>query len=498
MKLKKLIKNIPIREIKGLKDVEITGISANSKLVCPGHLFIAKQGYLEDGAKYIPEAIESGALAILTDMYDPSFKDVTQLIHKDVAAIEALLAAEFYGNPSENLFLTGITGTNGKTTTSYLIKFLLDALKEKCGLIGTIEYIIGDSRYPATRTTPDVVSNHKMLRDMVLHQCQSAVMEVTSHALVQNRVEKIDFDAAVFTNLSLDHLDYHGNLEDYAAAKRKLFQSLDIKNSPKRKKFPKTACLNADSPWTNFMREGCKAHILTYSCDSPSDFKAENLKMTAKGTTFDLLHAGQVHTAFTPMVGRFNIYNSLAAISVLFAHGFLIPAILEKLAHFPQVPGRLEVVNNPLNLKIFVDFAHSDDALKNVLESLQEFKTGKILTIFGCGGDRDRSKRPKMAFEAEKYSDYVFVTTDNPRSEDPAYIAAEVVKGFTSACYEVELDRRTAIEKAIKKATADDIILIAGKGHESYQIFAHKTIEFDDRKAAFEVASKLALEGVLT
>lgn len=490
MNLKKLIKNISLKEIRGPKEIEITGLSSNSKLVAPGHLFIAKRGHLDDGTRYIPEAVASGAVALLTDIYDPSLKEVTQLICTDVRAMEAKLAAEFYGYPAEELFLVGVTGTNGKTTTTFLVKHLLDTLGVKCGLIGTIEYIIGETRYQATRTTPDVISNHKMLREMCQQGCHAAVMEVTSHALAQNRVENIDFDAALFTNLSLDHLDYHQTMEAYSEAKRKLFLSLDPKNSAKRKKYPKIACFNADSPWWKGMAEGCQAQIITYACHNKADFKADNITLTPTGTTFELNHRGTIYPVFTPLAGRYNVYNTLGAIALMQGHGFAMKAILEALKTFTSVPGRLEPVPNKLGLKVFVDFAHSDDALTNVLECLKEIKTGRIITVFGCGGDRDRSKRPKMARAAEALSDFVIVTNDNPRSEDPALIAQEIVAGFQHKNYLVELDRKAAIEKAIAQATLEDIILIAGKGHEAYQVFAHKTIEFDDRKMAAELVAQ--------
>lgn len=493
MKLKKLIRDLPFKEIKGSKEIEITGLSSNSKLVGPGHLFIAKRGHLDDGSKYIPEAIENGAQAILTDIYDPSISHISQLIHPNVASMEAKLAAEFYSYPAREMFLVGVTGTNGKTTTTYLLRHLLDTLGEKSGLIGTIEYILGESCYQATRTTPDVLSNHKMLREMRQQGCEAAVMEVTSHALSQNRVENIDFDVAIFTNLSLDHLDYHNTLEAYAKAKKELFLSLDPKNSSKKKRFPKTACFNADSPWSAYMAEGCKARVLTYSCEKSADFKAENIQLTPKGTSFDLLYEKKSYPAFTPMAGRFNVYNALAALAAMTARDFSIQEILEAMSSFRQVPGRLELVPNALDYKIFVDFAHSDDALTNVLECLKEFSCGKIITVFGCGGDRDRIKRPKMARAAEEHSDLVIVTNDNPRSEDPEKIANEVIQGFREKKHVVELDRKKAIEKALAWATKEDIILIAGKGHEPYQIFAHKTVEFDDRKMAKQLAHQQSL-----
>lgn len=514
MKLKKLIKDIPIKDIKGPKEIEITGICANSKLVAPGNLFVAKKGRIDDGTQYIPEAIAGGAVAILTDIFNPSLKNVTQLIHPDTAAIEALIAAHYYQYPSDELFMIGITGTNGKTTTSFLVKYLMDQLNSRqnkktnlekivlekskivpsCGLIGTIEYIIGQHHYQATRTTPDVTSNHKMLREMVLQGCNSAVMEVTSHALDQGRVRNIDFDVAIFTNLSLDHLDYHHSMENYCAVKAKLFQSLNCHKPKKKNNFPTTAVINADSPWHSKVIEGCRANILTYGINNNANLHATDIKFTSTGTSFILNYYGKKVACTSKLIGRFNVYNYLAAISVGLIQNEPLEILVDLMSGFSSVQGRLEPVLNPLGLKIYVDFAHSDDALANVFECLQELKTGRIITVFGCGGDRDQSKRPKMAQVCEEFSDLTFVTSDNPRSEDPQAICQQIIKGFQNKeSYQIELDRRKAIELAINAATQEDIILIAGKGHEPYQIFAHKTIEFDDRKVAAQICSEIEL-----
>jgi len=488
MKLKKLLKEIPVKQVRGSKEIEITGVCSNSKLVAPGNLFIAKKGLIDDGAQYIPEAIAGGAIAVVTDFYDPTLKNITQVIHPEVNLIEGLLAAYYYQFAGNELFMVGVTGTNGKTTSSFLIKHLLDCLNSPCGLIGTIEYIIGPHRYQATRTTPDVTSNHKMLREMVLQECKSAVLEVTSHALIQGRVQSIDFDVAIFTNLTLDHLDYHQTMDNYCAAKNKLFRSLNPNKNKKKKGFPTTAIVNADSPWVNKMTEGCQAKIFTYSIENPADLRATQIKLTVSGTVFTLNYKNQQVACHWPLIGRFNVYNCLAAASVGLIRGEPLEKIAAILETFPAVPGRLEAVPNDLGLKIYVDFAHSDDALANVLECLRELKTGRIIIVFGCGGDRDHSKRPKMAQVAEEFADVSIVTSDNPRSEDPESICRMILKGFKRKdSHVVELDRRQAIERAIEMATPDDIILIAGKGHETYQIFAHKTIEFDDRKTAAQI-----------
>ena len=492
MKIKKLLKDIPGVQIKG-KDVDITGICANSKLVAPGNLFIAKKGFSSDGAQYIPDAVASGAAAVVTNFYDPFLKDVTQVIHPNVASIEGLLAATYYQFPTQELFTVGLTGTNGKTTTSFLVKHLLDKLAGRCGLIGTIEYIIGDHRYQATRTTPDVVANHKMLREMVSQNCHCAVMEVTSHALDQKRVEHIEYDVAVFTNLTLDHLDYHNSMENYCYAKSKLFKSLKPnKNAKNGKLRVKMAVINCDSPWWQQMVEGSPATLLTYGIDNlEADLLASDIQLTSTGTSFNVSYRGKKVLVHSPLVGRFNVYNTLAAIGVLLSREIELEIIVDAVKTFKSVSGRLEIVPNPLGLKIYVDFAHSDDSLLNVLGCLNEFKRGRVITVFGCGGDRDVAKRPKMAQASERYSDYTIVTSDNPRSEDPASIVKQIVAGFSKKdAHTVELDRHAAIAHAIDIATCDDIILIAGKGHEPYQIFAHKIIEFDDRKIAAQICQK--------
>ncbi len=480
MKLKKLLKGISVKEVRGSKDVIITGLCANSKVVAPGNLFVAKKGRVDDGAQYIPEAISAGATAILTDIFDPSLRDVTQVIHPDISAIESMLAAHYYQFPSKDLFMVGITGTNGKTTTSFLIKYLLEQLSLSCGLIGTIEYVIGKQRYQATRTTPDVISNYKMLREMVLQGCKAAVMEVTSHALDQGRVQNIEYDVGIFTNLSLDHLDYHQTMDNYYLAKQKLFEHLGC---------AKTAIINSDNRWHEKILQNCRSKILTYGLHSPATLRAKDIRLSSSGTHFSICYKGQEVECRCPLVGRFNVYNCLAAIAVGLTRGEPLEKLAQILSSFPPVPGRLEPVPNDLGLNIFVDFAHSDDALINVLECLQEIKKGKIITVFGCGGDRDHFKRPKMAKAAEEFSDFCIVTSDNPRSEDPQGICKEIIKGFSKSNWIVEIDRREAIKKAIQMATVNDIILIAGKGHETYQVFAHKTVDFDDRKIAIQLCS---------
>lgn len=491
MKLKKLLKNISNCVVKGSQELMITGISSNSKSIIPGNLFIAKKGQTHDGEKYIFEAIEGGAAAVLTDLYNPSLKQITQILNSKPEEVEAQIAAEFYQHPSNALLTIGITGTNGKTTSSIIIKYLLDSLYGVAGLIGTIEYFIGSQRLQATRTTPDVTTNQRLLREMVNHECRSVVMEVSSHALMQGRVDYINYDIAVFTQLTAEHLDYHGTMQSYCEAKNRLFRNLN--QLPTKKNRQKWAVINQDCNWSSEILEGCTANVLTYGVNKSADLIATHLRLDDQGTFAEVSYLEESVTCYWPLIGRFNVYNCLAAIGVLLTQGFTLKNISEKLKTLPFIQGRIQKVKNALDLKIYVDYAHTEDALKNVLMTLNEVKKGKLIAVFGCGGDRDKFKRPKMAKVSEEYSDLAIVTSDNPRSEDPITICREVIKGFTNNnIFMVELDRYEAIKKAILQASPEDLILIAGKGHETYQIFAKQTIEFDDSQVAQEICLEIA------
>lgn len=488
MKLKKLIKELPGIIVRGPKEVVITGICANSKVAAPGNLFIAKKGITTHGAQYVSEAIEGGAVAVLTDIYDPMFSAVTQLIHPNPSEIEAHINEVYHNFPSRSLYMVGITGTNGKTTVAYLAKHLMDGLLGPCGLIGTVEYIVGDHSFPATRTTPDVTTNNKLLHEMVIRGCRSAVMEVTSHALHQGRVKTIDYDAAIFTNLSQDHLDYHHSMEEYCKAKRNLFITLDDSKTKKGK----VAIINQDDPWASKIVEGCKAKIITYGIESDADVVASNIIFDEGRTRFTLKYQGKEILCESPFAGRFNVYNVLAVTALAITKGFTLERLMQWIPTLPPVPGRLEPVSNNVGLKVFVDFAHTDDALRNVLKTVLEMKPHKLITVFGCGGDRDRSKRAVMAGVVAELSDLAIVTSDNPRSEDPSAIVKDILEGFPEGTnYEVFVDRREAIKRALEVATPDDIVLIAGKGHERQQVYAHRTIEFDDKTVAEELCNTL-------
>ena len=479
VKLKKLIEGLDL-DVRGSLDIDVYGIGSNSQTLSPGDLFIARRGQKFDATHFIPDVAEAGAVAALTDLYNPFAPSVTQLITSDVTRLEQELVQRFYDYPARKLSLIGVTGTNGKTTTSYLLHHLF----EPCGLIGTVEWRLGHSTLPATRTTPDLVTLTKFFYEMVGAKCQRAVMEVSSHALFQGRTRSFIFDVAVFTNLTQDHLDYHHTMEEYAAAKAKLFSPLE-----------KTAwaVVNIDDPAYQVMIANCPAQILTYGFDTKADLRASDLCLTAEGMQFTIHHQGASYLFSSKLIGRFNVYNLLAAIGVGLTQKLPLSDILAKLASFSSVPGRLERVPNDGNIPIFVDYAHTDDALRNVLETLQECKKGRIITVFGCGGSRDPGKRPKMARVAENLSDVVIITSDNPRQEDPEEIIRQVLTGITnrSECH-VEVDRKNAIAKAIALAKENDIVLIAGKGHEKTQEFKDHTIPFDDclvAKEALQITS---------
>jgi UDP-N-acetylmuramoyl-L-alanyl-D-glutamate--2,6-diaminopimelate ligase len=479
-KLKKLLKDIPTIDVLGSKEIEITSISSNSKLVAPGSLFIARRGDVFDGNRFVPEAIASGAVAILSDVFDPSL-GITQLITPDVAAMEACIAAAFWQHPSKELTLVAITGTSGKTTTSYIAHHLFSHFGIRSGLIGTVAYIAGTRRYEAPNTTPDVVTNHRLLGEIVKAGDTACVMEVSSHALSQNRVAGVSFDTAIFTNLTHEHLDYHKTMDTYAQAKNILFRSLgsDGKKDP-------VAILNAQDPWSAQVSKGTCARIITYAIDAPADIVASRLRLGPHLTAFDMSYAGQTTAVISPLVGRFNVANAIAAAASFLARGYPLAEVAHGLATIVSPPGRLERVANAIGLTIYVDYAHKEDALRKVLPALRESTQGRLITVFGCGGDRDREKRPLMARAVEELSDIAIVTTDNPRSEDPLSIIEEICKGFTDSKYIVIPDRKEAIHTAVRIATPQDVILIAGKGHEKYQIFAHGTVPFDDCQMAAE------------
>lgn len=472
MKLRHLLKGIPGMSVRGSQEIEMSGITAHAQSVAPGNLFVAKGR----GVTFIPAAVAAGATAILTDVYDPYLHGVVQLIHPDVSGVESILGHRFFRSPSQDLFLVGITGTNGKTTTSYLIRHVFQVGGIEMGLMGSIERRVRDKVLPAPINTPDLLTTLKLLREMVECGLQAATMEVSSHGLVQKRVEGIAFSVALFTNLTQDHLDYHKTMEAYAEAKARLFAGA-----------LQWAIVNADDPASSIMLAPCSAEVITYGIEG-GELRATDVVLTATGIRCTVTYKNRQEPLTTSLIGRFNVYNCLAAIGVGLAYGFDLNMCCTALSSFVSVPGRMERVPNEKGVHVFVDYSHTEDSLKNALSTLRALCTGRIFTVFGCGGDRDSDKRPKMGRIAEELSDYIVITSDNPRSEDPQAILRAICSGLTRPeNAHVEVGRKEAIHYALNGAQAGDIVLIAGKGHETYQIFAHETVPFDDRLVVREI-----------
>ncbi len=489
MKLRNLLKDLPIDDVKGSLSLEVRGICSHSKKVKPGDLFIAKKGIQFDGTEFIQSALLAGAIAVVTDMYNPFYDSIVQIIAKDVASLEPILAARFYKNPIKSLFAVGITGTSGKTTTSFLTKHLLESHYGACGLIGTIGTFIQDHYIPSELTSPDAVTLQYLFHEMVTHQCRNVVMEVSSHALDQNRVDGVDFDICVYTNLSQDHLDYHPSMEAYAEVKSRLFAKQDLSSS---KPYKKVALINRDDSYAPLMINSAKGTIITFGLSPEADIYAKDLSLGSEGSKFILCHDGKEALIETRLMGEFNVCNILAAAGVALARGMTISQIANSLKLFTTVPGRMERVENSLGLDIFVDYSHKPEALRNALQTCQKVKNGRLFVVFGCGGNRDKTKRQLMMQVAKNYADEVFVTSDNPRQEDPYEIINQIILGADRGHVTIEVDRKQAIYKALETAQKGDMILIAGKGHEKKQIFQNLTLEFDDVSIAKEAARSLA------
>jgi len=485
VKIKKIVQDIPNLEVRGSKEIDVTGICSDSRKVAPGNLFIARKGSRSDGASFSADAVKNGAVAVLISMYDPFLQGVVQLIHPDVRSIESVIASRYYRNPSNELFCVAITGTNGKTTTSYLVKHLLNSIDKPAGLMGTIETIIGTRKQFSSLTTPDVVSNQKSLREMVRQGCRSAVLEASSHGLDQGRLEEIHFDAAIFTNLTPEHLDYHCDIEKYARAKRALFASLEKSEKPH-----KIAILNADSPWSERMIEGYTITSLFYGLSEKATLRGSDIVCSDTHSRFRVTYREERETFSVPLIGDFNVLNILATCALGVHLGYSLKALSLIFQTFPQVSGRMQRIASSTPFSLFVDFAHTEDALLQVLQTLQKVTKERIITVFGCGGDRDKEKRAKMGAVSDRYSTITIITSDNPRNEDPEEIAKQILQGFSSQNYVVELDRKKAIEKAVCLAKEGDVIVIAGRGHEESQILADQTLPFNDAHVAQDILRK--------
>lgn len=489
MLLKDLATYIIGSEIRGDAGTECRGISIDSRKISPGDLFICLPGHTVDGHDYAKKAAEAGAAALVVQRW---LDDVTlpQLKVKDSRVAMAVLGNVFFDFPSSRMKVIGVTGTNGKTTTTYLIERILLDQEKSAGLIGTIQRRYAGQTFPMSGTTPESLDLQRYLHEMIEADANYCVMEVSSHALDQGRVKGTKFRTAVFTNLTQDHLDYHKSMEEYRAAKGLLFSRLGntYASSPEERSY---AVLNADDPASAYFAKQTAAEIVTYGVDQEADVRASNIRITAKGTTF---HAdtflGNIDITLK-MVGKFNVYNALAAMTVALLEGVSLQDIKSSLEAVPGVDGRVEAVNEGQSFAVIVDYAHTPDGLENVLNAVNEFARGRVICVFGCGGDRDRTKRPIMGKIAARLSGYVIVTSDNPRTEDPELILKDIEAGLEEdgvpqERYELIVDRREAIEKAIEMASPEDVVLIAGKGHETYQLIGKEVHDFDDRIVAKE------------
>ena len=484
MKLRTLIDQVGHSAVANLRDVEVTGVTCDSRQVQPGHIFVALQGQRQNGWDFAEDAIARGAIAVVAEELRGTNRGVCYIRVPDARLAFAELAAVFHEHPAQKLRVVGITGTNGKTTVCYMIRDLLRFQGLMPGMIGTIQYEIGPRTIPASRTTPEAGTLQSLLAQMVNAGCRSVVMEVSSHALAQHRVAKIEFDVAVFTNLTRDHLDYHQTVEQYYEAKATLFRNLGVG----RKKA--TAIINIDCPWGRRLVVETRAsvEVITYGFTEEADVVARDVCLSADGSSFIAATPWGAFPLTVPHLGRFNVGNALAA----FAAGVAIGLSPEKMAGiFPSLqrpPGRLEEVECTRGYRVFVDYAHTDDALKNVLVALRELTRGRIILVFGCGGNRDRTKRRPMGEVAATLADFSVITTDNPRNESPDAIIEEIRQGFDGrSSYMVVPDRREAIRVALDNARAGDVVLIAGKGHETFQEFANTSVPFDDRQVVKEI-----------
>jgi len=486
MRLDALAARLAGATLSGDGSLEITAVTHDSRKAGPGTLFVAIKGLATDGNQFVEAARRKGASAVASEL--PPQGSGSWLQVQDAREALALLSAAVLGDPARKLELIGVTGTNGKTTTTYLVDAALRAAGHKVGLVGTVQYRIGDRLADATRTTPESSDLQAMFREMVDAGCSHAVIEVSSHSLALQRVAGSFFRVAVFTNLTRDHLDFHGDMETYFQAKRTLFSDLLRPDG--------RAVINADDDRAAELARASRAPVWTFGLERPADFQAEDVVLGLEGTRFRVRSPLGTHEVVSGLVGRFNVLNLLAAFAASLAAGVEAETVLRGLATVPGVPGRLERVPGASGFTVVVDYAHTDDALKNLLETVRELGPARVITVFGCGGDRDRTKRPLMGAVATRLSDVVIVTSDNPRSEPPEAILEEIQKGMNGgrrAERHAIVDRREAIARALEMARPGDAVVIAGKGHETYQVLRDRTVPFDDRQVARDILSRLSL-----
>jgi UDP-N-acetylmuramoyl-L-alanyl-D-glutamate--2,6-diaminopimelate ligase len=488
MKLQELLARLPEAQLTGDGSAEITEVTHDSRRASSGSLFVAIRGLVTDGNQFVDQARKKGAAAVVSELPPRPGGPWVQVADGRLAL--AVLSAAALGDPAEKLELVGVTGTNGKTTTTHLIDAVLRAAGEKVGLVGTVHYRIGERLTTATRTTPESSDLQVLFREMVEAGCRRAVLEVSSHSLELKRVFGCRFEVAVFTNLTRDHLDFHGDMDRYFEAKRRLFDSLLLESG--------RAIINADDDRVAELRAVSRAPVWTFGHERPADIHARDIRLSLEGSRFlasTPLGPVEIHS---PLLGRFNVSNLLGALGATLALGIPREVAASGLASLPGVPGRLERVHAGQDFAVIVDYAHTDDALKNLLETVRELGPKRVITVFGCGGDRDRTKRPLMGAVASRLSDSVIVTSDNPRSEPPEAIIEEVRRG-TSPGRGAEIfsivDRREAIARALEMAHPGEAVVIAGKGHETSQTLRDRTVPFDDRQVVRDILRPLSVRG---
>lgn len=482
MNIKALLEHIRFyRTTSSIRSLEVEGISMDSRTTSPGDLFICIRGIKADGHQFASDAVAKGAVAIVSE--EMIHTTVPVILVNDTSRALAMIASAFYRFPTKKLQLIGITGTNGKTTVSYLLDELFQLHQKTTGVIGTIQVKIADETTSVQHTTPDALNLQGYFSQMIGKQVDTAIMEVSSHALDQGRVYGCDFDVAVFTNLTRDHLDYHDNFDDYFRAKSLLFSQLGNGYNRERRKY---AVVNCDSPYATKLIQSTAQTLLTYGIEQQADVMARHIKCRETGTAFELVTPVGEIEVHSPLMGQFSIYNMLAAASVAVLYDFPLSRIRDCFEQTSGVRGRFEPVKLGQDFGVVVDYAHTPDSLKNVLKTIKQFCQGQIRVVLGCGGDRDRKKRPMMADVAIQWADHIIFTTDNPRTEDPEQIFQDMT-GHLEEGYEWIRDRKRAIERAITEAQKGDMVLIAGKGHETYQEINGVRTHFDDREVAREI-----------
>ncbi len=481
MRLLRLLDGLDEIQAQGAGNPECVGLAYDSRRVTPGKVFFALPGENTDGLEFAADAIDRGAVAIVAERKMDAVAGTEWILVPSARRALAQAASVYYDGPSKNLKIVGVTGTNGKTTVAYMVRHLLRQAGVSTGMLGTVEYDLGNRIFPATRTTPEALELQHLLAQMRDAGCKACVMEVSSHALAQCRVDGVDFDAAVFTNLTQDHLDYHGDMVSYFETKASLFEFVD------RREPPGLAILNVDDEHALSLVPRLTGKPLLYGTSSRAAVRGTGLQPAADGTLFDLNLRGDISRVRLPLIGRHNIHNALAAAGVALELGLESKVIREGLESMPPVPGRLESVVAGQPFVVLVDYAHTDDALRAVLKALRDDTSGRLIVAFGCGGNRDAGKRWLMGEAAGLLADEVIITTDNPRREDPAEIARQIGSGFKSVrgeAVEIELDRARAIDEIIRRARPGDTVLIAGKGHETCQEIGETVMPFDDREHA--------------